>query len=80
LERLQPETPAASPPNETRSDVGGADHGADHDAAAANGAKPAPQHADGATANAGTPDASRRRAAPPPVSHNPFDFLFRSQN
>ena len=81
LERLQPETPAAPAPNETRSDVGGADHGADHDAAAAaNGAKPAPQHADGATANAGTTDASRRRAAPPPVSHNPFDFLFRSQN
>lgn len=81
LERLQPETPAASSPNETRSDVGGADHSADHDAAAAaNGAKPAPQHADSATANAGTTDASRRRAAPPPVSHNPLDFLFRSQN
>jgi len=74
LERLLPEGPAAVP-SETRSDAAGVDHGADQDAAAA--AKPgAPQHGDAASANA---DAGKRRA-PPPVSHNPFDFLFRSQN
>ena len=74
LDRLLPEGPAAVP-NETRSDAAGVDHGADQDAAAA--AKPGvPQHGDAASANA---DAGKRRA-PPPTSHNPFDFLFRSQN
>jgi uncharacterized protein involved in outer membrane biogenesis len=74
FERLQPEGPAAVP-NETRSDAGGIDHGADQDAAKSS----APQHSDAASANAGAADAGKRHT-PPPVSHNPFDFLFRSQN
>ena len=75
LERLQPEVPPPVP-NETRSDA----PGADHDAATATGTKPTAPNTDGVAANAGTADAAKRHSAPPPVSHNPFDFLFRSQN
>ena len=69
FDRLQPEAPAAAP-NENHSDAAGVDHGADQSA---------PQHGDAASANAGAADAGKRHT-PPPVSHNPFDFLFRSQN